>query len=322
MQALCDDFVMHATAPRFMFDRDTATLPVLPLPRPESSGESSGSSAFLTYSANISTNWDSLEHHPNGGYLVSIVLSAIEKVLPHPHPLVLSAWFISAANHGKASIKVRKIKESRSRSSAEAILYQLTKLPSKEGGQEEEFEETERLRLTTIFTNLEAPNGMSLELGGPHHPRQTTYHLLPPIEQCTQNSSGATLSQNIQSYYDPAVSFQIKGDHCERRMHMRFLDGRQPDVKSLALFADCSLPAVLTLNVPRMWVPTLEYTVYFRGVPGPGPLKVFSQSRHLTNGYVEEDFDVLDCQGRLVAQSHQLALVFSAKRSQNIKASL
>jgi len=38
------------------------------------------------------------------------------------------------------------------------------------------------------------------------------------------------------SYYDPAVSFQIKGDHCERRMHMRFLDGRQPDVKSLALF--------------------------------------------------------------------------------------
>jgi len=86
--------------------------------------------------------------------------------------------------------------------------------------------------------------------------------------------------------------------------------------------ADCSLPAVLTLNVPRMWVPTLEYTVYFRGVPGPGPLKVFSQSRHLTNGYVEEDFDVLDCQGRLVAQSHQLALVFSAKRSQNIKASL
>jgi len=48
--------------------------------------------------------------------------------------LALSSFFFSLLSSSECS----GCAESRSRSSAEAILYQLTKLPSKEGGQEEE----------------------------------------------------------------------------------------------------------------------------------------------------------------------------------------
>jgi hypothetical protein len=41
---------------------------------------------------------------------------------------------------------------------------------------------------------------------------------------------------DVCSHTDPQSAFATKGDHCERRMYAQFHDGRQPDVKSLALF--------------------------------------------------------------------------------------
>jgi len=38
----------------------------------------------------------------------------------------------------------------------------------------------------------------------------------------------------------------------------------------LLALADGCIPAVLTLDLPEAWVPTIEYTVYFRGIPSPG----------------------------------------------------
>ena len=44
---------------------------------------------------------------------------------------------------------------------------------------------------------------------------------------------------------------------------IRFADGREPDLASLALFADALPPTVL--NLDRFgWVPTIELTIHFR----------------------------------------------------------
>ncbi|MGQ4409008.1 thioesterase family protein, partial [[Kitasatospora] papulosa] len=41
--------------------------------------------------------------------------------------------------------------------------------------------------------------------------------------------------------------------------------------------------------------------------PAPGPLRVSIPTRNLAGGFLEEDADVWDSAGRLVAQSRQLA---------------
>jgi acyl-CoA thioesterase len=87
---------------------------------------------------------------------------------------------------------------------------------------------------------------------------------------------------------------------------VRFADGRPPDLRALALMADSLPPSVFNLGAAG-WVPTLELTVHFRAKPAPGWLLVGFRTRFLINGYLEEDGEIWDSKGDLVAQSRQLA---------------
>ena len=55
------------------------------------------------------------------------------------------------------------------------------------------------------------------------------------------------------------------------------------------------------------WAPTLELTAHVRAKPAPGWLKVRHATRNMAGGMFEEDCEVWDSAGRLVAQSRQLA---------------
>ena len=57
------------------------------------------------------------------------------------------------------------------------------------------------------------------------------------------------------------------------------------------------------------WVPTIELTVHIRGVPAPGPLASTFRSRFIENGMLDEEGEMWDSSGALVAQSRQLALM-------------
>jgi hypothetical protein len=57
------------------------------------------------------------------------------------------------------------------------------------------------------------------------------------------------------------------------------------------------------------WAPTVELTWHMRAVPAPGPLAVEVRSRHVGGGWFDEDAEVWDAEGRLVAQSRQIARV-------------
>jgi acyl-CoA thioesterase len=87
---------------------------------------------------------------------------------------------------------------------------------------------------------------------------------------------------------------------------MRFADGRDADLLALPLVVDANPPPVLELGVSTT---TIQLTVHLRAKPAPGWLACRATTRFVGGGYHEEDFEVWDSAGILVAQSRQLALV-------------
>lgn len=89
------------------------------------------------------------------------------------------------------------------------------------------------------------------------------------------------------------------------------LDPPRPvDASTVALLTDAWFPAIFTRTRTPLGVPTVDLTIHFRAEPPmtTDPCLVRFQSRLSANGFVEEDGEVWSSDGRLLAQSRQLAL--------------
>lgn len=88
----------------------------------------------------------------------------------------------------------------------------------------------------------------------------------------------------------------------------RLADGSPPDPLALLLIADAFPPAIFNSGLPLGWVPTLHLHVQVRRRPAPGWLAGRFTTRVLDGERIEEDGELWDADGHLVASSRQLAL--------------
>ena len=110
---------------------------------------------------------------------------------------------------------------------------------------------------------------------------------------------------------DPATTGWRQGNPAgtpEMRGYFGLQEVRDPDAYLLALAVDGLPPVVFGLGATG-WSPTVELTWYMRAVPVPGPLRVATRCRHVSGGWFDEEAEVWDAAGQLVAQSRQLARV-------------
>lgn len=85
-----------------------------------------------------------------------------------------------------------------------------------------------------------------------------------------------------------------------------------PDVLFALLCGDVSAP--VTFGVNRFgWAPTVQLTAYLRGMPADGWLRVMCTTTQIGQEWFDEDHVVVDCEGRIIVQSRQLALVPQAQ---------
>ncbi len=96
---------------------------------------------------------------------------------------------------------------------------------------------------------------------------------------------------------------------------MRLNDPQQLDAAALALYCDAWLPAVFTRLTEPVGAPIVDLTIHFRDPlaalqvdPTASVLGVFRCSTAI-EGFVEEDGEIWSADGKLLAQSRQLALL-------------
>ncbi len=265
-----------------MFDADTAV---------ERSGD--------RWRATVSDRWD-VGVNPNGGYVLALLLRAVRGSVELPDPLTATAHYLRPPDHGEAMIGVDVVRSGRRFATATAALVQ---------------GERERVRAIATFGDLTAAQGPTRIDARPPE--------LPPPDQChdmTEGRSAESLATmpEIMRRFDVRLPEPLGWPRGERRGvprldgWIRFRDGREPDLLSLALFADAFPPPILDV-IPAAWVPTLELTVHLRKHPKPGWLRAVFQTRVLRDGLLEEDGELWDADGDLVAMSRQLATVIPAE---------
>jgi hypothetical protein len=238
----------------------------------------------------------------NGGYLLAVLGTAVASTAGahgHPDPFILTAHYLSASRPGAATISTDVLRNGGSLTTVAATLTQ-----------EQDGAEVPRLTALASYGDL---RGLTDEVATTAEEPD-----LPPRERCVPTSAApdefrrtAPLLDRFDLLADPACVGWALGEPSRRGMlqgWFRLHDEREPDPLSLLLAVD-ALPPV-TFDLGRMgWAPTLELTVHVRARPAPGWLKLRHATRNVAGGYFEEDCEVWDAAGRLVAQSRQLARV-------------
>jgi Thioesterase-like superfamily len=84
--------------------------------------------------------------------------------------------------------------------------------------------------------------------------------------------------------------------------------GVAPDVLFALMCGDASAPVSFAVNRTG-WAPTVQFTAYLRGLPADGWLRVVCTCMQIGQDWFDEDHTVVDCEGRIVVQSRQLAMV-------------
>lgn len=270
------------------FDRDTAVVP-----RPD---------APHVFDAEFSAGW-AIGRGINGGYLLALADRALAAVLPHPHPLSVTAYYLTPSAPGPAEVHTEVLRTGRSISTGQASLVQ----------RDAEGAPVERLRVVAHHMDLAAlPDGVRTAA---LPPRMPDLDGCVGTDQAPEDAFGpeesAALLERVDLRLDPATVGWAVGEpsHAgELRGWFGFPDGRGNDPLALLLASDVLPPTAFDLGVPG-WVPTLELTVHVRALPAPGPLRVSLRTRNYAGGHLEEDAEIWDSRDRLVAQARQLARV-------------
>lgn len=242
------------------------------------------------WSADIAPGWDILGN-ADGGYLAAIAARAAGMAVGRPDPVTVTAHFLAPGRPGPVTITTEVLKKGRRFSTAGATMR---------------FGDQPVLTLLGSFgeltdeAHLERVDAAPPDLPPPDEciPIEPTDTFPPPFVGKVE----LRLHPDFGDFGNLPGSPRVAG-------WFRLRDGEPIDTHALLVAVDAFPPTVFFANLPVAWVPTLEQTTHVRARPAPGWLSCAFTTRFITAGFLEEDGEVWDSTGRLVAQSRQLALV-------------
>lgn len=244
------------------------------------------------YTAAICENWD-IGGKANGGYMLAIAARAMAAETARPDPVTITAHFLHPGSPGAVHVRARTVKSGKRFSVATGVL--------ESGG-------TALLQVLGTFGDLssDGEDFQRIEAEPPD---------LPPPEACVRQDAtrGAPrIYASMDLRLHPEDAGFLRGEPSgllRTRGWFALPHGEVADVFTLLLAADAFPPTAFNGRLPVAWTPTVELTVHLRGRPAPGWLRACFTTRFVSAGFLEEDGEVWDSTGRLVAQSRQLALL-------------
>ena len=259
------------------FDEATAVEPV-------GAGRSRG---------HVQVGWHILGN-ATGGYLLVAAARAAVHATGKPDPLTITAHYLAPTTAGPLEVTARPLRIGGRHATASAQL-------SADG--------TMTMAVLITTTDLSAASGPVLIDSRPPE--------LPDPVDCprltTANGAPALMDHIDLRLHPDDTGPQGPGSRpaglARMRGWFRLGEGQPMDTLGVLQASDAFPPTILNADVPMAWVPTVELTTEVRARPTGEWLRCSFTTRFIQGGYLEEDGEIWDEQGNLVAQSRQLALL-------------
>lgn len=243
----------------------------------------------------ITDRW-SIGTGPNGGYIAAIIARAVTEASPFPQPLTMTVHYVERPTPGPFDVDVDLVRAGRSHATVSARLSQ------------------------------DRPVALALATLGRHRPAEPELMTAaipdyPPPARCraaARLAADASFRDRFEvRVADPADVFSGREEPgpAVTRGWTRLADGHLTDALVVPLLMDSFPPAIFSTFPPQRLgggAPTIELTVHWRAAPSTDWHLAQFSTRFLTGGYIEEDGELWGEDGRLVAQSRQLARFVAA----------
>ena len=244
------------------------------------------------WSASIRPGWD-IAGNANGGYLLAIATRALVESTGRPDPVTVTGHYLAPGQAGRLQISTRVLKDGKRFATGTALLSSATR---------------PLLAVLGTLGDLAQADGPELIEGAPPE--------LPPPDECVPIVATDTFPPPFMGHVelrlhpdDAAFATGHQSGRPLMRGWFRLPDDEVIDSIALLCAVDAFPPTAFNAHLPVAWTPTVELTAHVRATPAPGWLRCRFSTRFVTAGFLEEDGEVWDATGRLVAQSRQLALV-------------
>jgi acyl-CoA thioesterase len=243
---------------------------------------------LFSFSGHISENW-SINGVPDGGYLMAILAKAMMHHCEMRLTPIITANYLNRCEPGEARILIEKMAASKQFERFQANLHQNGK---------------EKIRAFGTFAseNIDCV----LERYEVSELKVAELAKCVPVPELPD----FTLFSQVDIRLDPICTGWASGEFSENSEIMgwiKFKNDRPFDILSILLVADSIPPAVLTSQGMVAWVPTIEFSVNIRNIPTTQWLKCIFRTRFITCGLLEEDGEIWDETGQLIAISRQIA---------------
>jgi acyl-CoA thioesterase len=236
----------------------------------------------------LTDRWNTPLGKPNGGYILAAMLRGLREELELDEPLVAAITYLASPMTGPAELRTSLLRRGRRLQTGEAGLY-----------------EGDRHIAQLLASFGPRTSGHSSELGTPPS--------LPSPADCIDPRGQGMPEDGIFHRIDYRLTAppgwvvgQPSGDPTYE-LWQRLAGGREIDFPALAILCDSYAPPVLELDLGGSM--TVQLTVHLHRRPSPGWIATRVTTRHVVNGYHEEDCELWDEAGNLVAQSRQLAIL-------------
>ena len=241
---------------------------------------------------------------PHGGYLMAVMHKALTSILPHSTAISSSVQYLDRIDAKTFELEVETFKTSRGSSSGIVKLKQDNKICTTFTG------------TCSDFQFMKGYDGLQKPLPNIFNESDKKDYIKMNYDKISKGFTPAFIQQlECLIHPDHAWWNRDSSDKDNEARCSAFLEmqGGIPDQFCLSFYSDILPPVVSNKYGPLGWIPTITLTTHIRQLPSTSELYADFRATDINKGYFEQDCNIWDLNGNLVASSRQLTRILKSE---------